>query len=100
MITTVSGLRVATEVRVGVAAEFYYPGPAQHGSAPDVPPTVDDDRLAGDVVGLHEINHRTHDIVHGSQPFERCRPAKPLADLGVPPFRQENDAGRDRVHPN
>src|SRR5687768_11166670 len=103
MITSVSGVRVATRVGVRVAAEFYYwePDPAvSQCSPPNVTPAVDHDRFSGHEVGFQQINHRTHNIVHGTKPFERRGSPKALASSVVPTVRQQNDARRDGIYPN
>src|SRR5678815_300952 len=96
MMTSVSGERVSTEVRVQVALEFYHPGP-DHPSATNVPPAIYDNRLAGHVVGLQEINHGTGNIVRRAQALERRRLTQALADILLPSLRQQDHPGCYRV---
>src|SRR5512132_4153504 len=96
MMTSVSGERVSTEVRVQVALEFYPPAP-DHPSATNVASTVHDNRLAGHVVGLQQINHGTRNIVRRAQALERRRLAQALADVLLPSLGQQDHAWCDCV---
>src|SRR6185503_12635623 len=63
-------------------------------SSSDMPPTVDDNRFPGQVVGFENEEHCPRDVFGASFASERCRATKPRGVLFAPALRQQYGARR------
>src|SRR5688572_6099784 len=67
---------------------------------PDMPAAIDDDRLPRHVFGAQQVKQRLHDILGRAVAPEWGGCSQMSRGLRVKLLRQQDRAGRDRVHAN